>query len=157
MAFTFKAKIYKVGINPCVKVPAHITDTMKPVKGYIPIKGKIEDHEFKQTLVPVKGAPYRLFVNGPMLKGADVKLGNTVTFIIEQNFASRKREYPMLKIFKTELDKHNLLSEFKRLTEHRQKEVLKYLNSLKADESRMRNIQKFIERLKKKDGKATIP
>src|SRR5688572_27203004 len=150
MAFTFRAKIYKVGINPCVKVPAHITDTMKPVKGYIPIKGKIENHAFKQTLVPVKGALYRLYVNGPMLKGGKVILGQTVNFIIEQNFTSRKREFPMLKTFKTELDKHQVHAAFNMLTPSRQKEILKYLNYLKSEEALQRNINKVITQLKKK-------
>lgn len=157
MAFTFKAKIYKVGINPCVKVPTHITKTMKPEKGNIPIKGKIENHSFNQTLVPVKGEPYRLFVNIPMLKGAHVKLGQTVRFSIEQNFTSRKREFPMLSVFKTKLDEHNLHPDFKNLTPSRQKEILKYLNSLKSEDALQRNINKVIDQLKKKNSKTSIP
>ena len=42
MKFSFDAKIYKVGINPCVDVPLHITGKMIPEKGYIPVKGKIK-------------------------------------------------------------------------------------------------------------------
>jgi hypothetical protein len=157
MAFTFRARIYKVGINPCVKVPKRITDTMKPVKGYIPIKGKIENHAFKQTLVPIKDEPYRLYVNGPMLKGSKVTLGQTVNFVIEQNFMSRKREFPMLKTFKTQLDQHQLHVAFKNLTPSRQKEILKYLNSLKSEEARQRNIDKVITQLKNKNEKISIP
>ena len=157
MGFTFKAKIYKVGINPCVKVPHRITKTMKPEKGYIPIKGKIENHSFKQTLVPVKGEPYRLFVNGPMLKGANVKPGQTARFIIEQNFSLRTREFPMLSVFKSELTQHNLFTEFKKLTPSRQKDILKYLNYLKSKEALQRNIKKVIDQLKKKNHKISIP
>src|SRR5688572_17393013 len=80
MKFSFDAKIYKVGINPCVKVPKKITDQMVPVRGYIPVKGKIERYTFTQTLVPIKDAPFRLYVNGSMLKGADVSVGDTVHF-----------------------------------------------------------------------------
>jgi len=56
MKFRFEAKIDKVGINPCVKVPTRITRLMIPEKGYIPIKGKIEKYNFRQTLVPVRDA-----------------------------------------------------------------------------------------------------
>src|SRR5688572_6900637 len=108
MPFSFSAKIYKVGINPCVKVPKHITNTMTPLKGYIPVKGKIQNYPFKQTLVPIKGRPFRLYVNRFMLKGGNVSLGQTATFTIEQNFTSRKREFPMMKVFKQELDKNKL-------------------------------------------------
>jgi hypothetical protein len=157
MAFTFKAKIYKVGINPCVKVPREITDTMKPERGYISIEGKIENHPFRQTLVPVKDEPYRLFVNGPMLRGANVVLGQTVDFSIEQTVVSRKREFPMLKVFKTELDKQNLMANFKKLTPSRQKNILKYLSYLKTAESLTRNIEKVTAQLKKGNTKTSIP
>lgn len=40
MSFSFKAKIYKVGINPCVDVPNNITRKINK-KGYIPVKGTI--------------------------------------------------------------------------------------------------------------------
>jgi hypothetical protein len=157
MVFIFKAKIYKVGINPCVKVPLRITKTMQPVKGYIPVKGKIEKHSFKQTLVPIKGEPYRLYVNEPMLEGADVTLGQTVQFSIEQDFSSRKHDAPMVKALKAELENNNLLPEFKSLTPYRQKEILKYLNSLKSEEALSRNIAKVISQLKKKNTKTAIP
>ena len=54
MKFSFKAKIYKVGINPCVKVPLRITKTMTAKRGYIPVTGTIEGYAFRQTLCPVK-------------------------------------------------------------------------------------------------------
>ena len=93
MIHSFKSKIYKVGINPCVKVPAHITANMNATKGYIPVSGKIEGHPFEQTLCPIKNDLYRLYVNGPMLKGANVKVGQTVKFSIEQAKTKRQR-YP---------------------------------------------------------------
>lgn len=157
MPFSFAAKIYKVGINPCVKVPAHITDIMTPTKGYIPIKGLIENHLFKQTLVPIKNALYRLYVNGPMLKGANVKLGQTVKFTIEQDFSSRLKDAPMVKALKKKLDDNNLFPAFKKLTPHRQKEILKYLNYLKTAEALTRNIDKVIDQLKNKNAKTSIP
>ena len=83
MKSSFEATIYKIGINLCVDVPLRITNKMVPARGYIPISGKIKGHPFKQTLVPVRNAAYRLFVNGPMLKGAKTKLGDNVKFVID--------------------------------------------------------------------------
>ena len=80
MAFSFKAKIYKVGINPVVEVPSRITAKLYPTRGYIRVSGKINKYFFKQTLVPVKGAPYRLFVNGEMLKGSQLLVGDVAHF-----------------------------------------------------------------------------
>ena len=83
MKFTFKAKIYKNGINPCVDVPEDVSKNLAET-GYIPIKGLIEKYPFIQTLVPVKNGRYRLFVNGGMLKGAKLKVGDAVCFTIQK-------------------------------------------------------------------------
>ncbi len=149
MKFSFEANIYLVGINPCVDVPLHITGKMTPVKGYIPVKGKINGHSFHQTLVTVKHAEYRLYVNGPMLKGANTKVGDKVKFIIEQDF--EPKTVPMPRRFKRKLDAAGLTAEFKKLTAGRQKEILKYLNFLKTEEALNRNIDKVIDQLKKKN------
>jgi len=148
MQFSFKAIIYKVGINPCVEVPLHITATMTAQKGYIPVRGKINKHPFHQTLVPVKNAAYRLYVNGPMLKGAAVKVGDKALFTIEQN--SAPIDHPMPAALKKQLTANNLLPAFKKLTAYRQKEILRYLGFLKTEEALKRNIQKVVDMLNKK-------
>lgn len=148
MSFSFTAIIYKTGINPCVDVPERISTKMAAKKGYIPISGMINGHAFTQTLVPVKNAPYRLFVNGPMLKGAGTKPGDTVKFFIEQDMSPRVEPFPPS--FKKELIANGLFSKFNKLTPARQKEILRYLNNLKTKESLLRNIEKVITQLKAK-------
>jgi hypothetical protein len=149
MKFSFKAKIYKVGINPCVKVPLRITKTMEPKKGYIPIKGIIEDREFQQTLVPVKDSNYRLFVNGPMLEGSGMSLGKTARFVIEQDFSTQpRRDSAITPQFKKLLRKAGVLKNFEALTPYRQKEVLRYLYYLKSDVAKMRNMKKVVDQMK---------
>ena len=149
MKFSFTATIYKVGINPCVDVPLHITATMTASKGYIPVKGKIKTHQFEQTLVPIKNSLYRLYVNGLMLKGANTKVGDTVLFFIEQNFTPQ--QFPMPKELKKQLTANALMSAFKKLTLYRQKEILRYLGFLKTEEAIARNIEKIIASLKEKN------
>ena len=83
MKSSFKAVIYKVGINPVVDVPGKLSSTMKPVKGYIPVKGMINGYWFHQTLCPIKDGPYRLYVNRFMMKGANVEVGSKAKFEIE--------------------------------------------------------------------------
>lgn len=149
MKFSFTATIYKVGINPCVDVPLNISHKMLPSKGYIPVKGKIKDHLFMQTLVPVKNAAYRLYVNGPMLKGANAKVGDHLKFVIEQDLVPLTAgQIPMPKELKEQLDKNKLFEKFKTLTAYRQKEILRYLNYLKTEAALLRNIDKLISQLK---------
>lgn len=153
MPFSFTATIYKTGINPCVPVPQRITDKMSPTRGYIPIKGKINGHPFVQTLVPIKGEEYRLYVNGPMLKGGKAKNGDTAKFVIEQNPHPEIRDPKMLPALKKRLTEEKLMSVFTKLTPYRQKEILKYLSFLKTEESVQRNIAKVIAQLKQQEGK----
>lgn len=149
MKFSFKARIYKVGINLCVKVPARITKKMEPKRGFIPVNGTIEGFQFQQTLVSVKDNPYRLFVNGIMLKGSGTGQGDTAEFVIEQNFSTRPRpDSGMTPAFRKALLGADVLSHFKKLTPYRQKEILRYLYYLKSDEAKLRTINKVISQLK---------
>jgi hypothetical protein len=145
----FRARIYKVGINPCVKVPGKITKNMQPVKGYIPIKGTIDGHMFTQTLVPVKNEPYRLFVNGPMLKASGKSVGQTAAFYIEQDITPPSEKHPMPEYLSKRLRQDKLMTAFERLTPYRQKEIIRYLDYLKTEEARERNIGKVLAALRK--------
>ncbi|MBI5856652.1 MAG: DUF1905 domain-containing protein [Sphingobacteriales bacterium] len=154
MKFSFKARIYKVGINSCIKVPKNISNKLIAEKGYIPIKGTIEGFFFQQTLCPVRGEGYRLYVNGIMIKGGKVKNGQTARFIIEQDSWERNRNFPMLPAFRKELKKNKLLNTFLQLSASRQKEVNRYLNHLKTKEAQQRNIERMISVMK---GRAISP
>ncbi|MGC4102200.1 YdeI/OmpD-associated family protein [Ferruginibacter sp.] len=148
MPYSFSATIYKVGINPCVEVPLRITAKMTATKGYIPVKGKIGSHAFEQTLVPVKNAAYRLYVNGIMLAGAHVKTGDTVRFSIEQHLTPKT--FAMPAALRKKLVQHHLLEVFKKLSAYRQKEILRYIAALKTAEARQRNMEKIIKMLASK-------
>lgn len=155
MAQSFKAKIYKVGINPCVKVPVRITNSMQAIKGFIYVRGTINKQPFQQTLVPIKGQGYRLYVNGLMLKSADVSVGDSVTFTLEQEDAPTKYDYTMPVLFKKRLSAEKLTDAFKSLTASRQKEILKYFNFIKTEETLQKNIEKVIRQLKGDDPRTT--
>jgi hypothetical protein len=158
MKFKFSAKIYKVGINPCVKVPFKISEKMTASKGYIPIKGTIEGHPFMQTLCAVKGEEFRLYVNGPMLKNSELKVGDKATFEIEQNLEPENRKNIIMpKALKKKLQENGLMENFNALTPYRRKEIVKYLNNLKSKEALERNTKKVLEQLRKGSITARIP
>ena len=145
----FRAEIYKVGINAVVNVPVEVTAALHKGKGYIRIKGTINGFAFSTTLVPVKGAPYRLFVNIPMLKGGNAALGDTAKFSIEPETAPVDHDYPMVPQLEKQLKAKKLLSAFEGLTPSRRKDILKYLNYLKTEEALQKNIDKVIGQLEK--------
>jgi hypothetical protein len=146
----FRARIYKVGINPCVKVPKAITKSMQPIKGYIPVNGTIDGHVFTQTLVPVKDEPYRLYVNGLMLKASGKRVGQTAEFFIEQDETPSSQKHPMPEYLSKRLQQHRLMETFEKLTSYRQKEIIRYLDYLKTEAARERNILKVLDALRKR-------
>jgi hypothetical protein len=152
----FKAEIYKTGINAAVDVPAAITEKMQAVKGYIRIEGIINGFRFRQTLVPVKNAPYRLFVNIPMLKGGKTAVGQTAEFAIKQDFSPVEDAYPMVEALSRQLEKKGLTAAFESLTGSRKKDILKYLSYIKTEATLQKNIEKVVMQLQNGEN-ARIP
>ncbi len=150
MKYSFKAVIYKVAVNAVVEVPTRISSKMQPTRGYIPVKGTINGHAFQQTLCPVKNAPYRLYVNIPMLKGGKTAVGDQASFSIEYDEQPPKDTLTMPEALEKRLKKEKLLAPFSQLIPSAQKEVFRYLHYLKTEESRERNINKVVMALKNK-------
>ena len=147
---SFTAKIYKLGINPAVDPPvevlASLFENSGKEKGPIPVRGKINGADFTQTLVKFQGG-WRLYVNGEMLRSSGSKVGDEIEVEIE--FDPRPREVAMPVRLRNALkfDKKAKIA-FAELTPSRQKEIFKYINSLRTEESIARNVEKILQQLK---------
>ena len=84
-----------------------------------------------------------------MMKGAKVIVGDEARFVIQQNLNPKKLEVKMHPRLQARLKETKLLDTFAQYSPSRQKEIFKYLGSLKTDESVDRNIDKVIAALKK--------
>lgn len=157
MAYVFKAKIYKTGINWCVDVPEKITNRLTAEKGKIKIKGTINGFDFTKTLMPVKNSAYRLFVNRAMMKGGETSVGQTARFKIEQNTNVSRMRYRKPKSLTTQLKSHGVAQAFNNLTDSRKNDILKYLSYIKTTETRQKNVDKLIHQLKNGSKKVRIP
>jgi hypothetical protein len=157
MKFQFKAKIYKTGINWCVDVPLRISSKMTSKKGYIKIKGKVNDFDFAKSLVPVKNRPHRLFVNLIMMKGGKTALGKVAHFNIEQDNQKKKEKYSIPKLLREVLKENKLTETFNSLTPSRKNDILKYLSFIRTEETMMKNITKLIGQLKTNQKSVRIP
>jgi hypothetical protein len=154
----FSATIYKTGINAAVDVPQDITGKLKPDKGYIKVQGTINSFNFETTLVPVKNGPYRLFVNILMLNGAKAALGDIVTFRIKQvPRLPLETEFPTPPLLAQKLTENGLNEAFNTLSPSRRKEVLRYLGFIKNHDILVKNVDKFVTRLKENAKTARIP
>ena len=142
----FRAKIYKVGINPAVDVPSRITETFHK-SGYIPVTGKINTEiPFNSTLCPTGGGNYRLYINGEMRKQVGVNVGKRI--LVQLAYDSAVRELPLPNVLRRALtNSPKAQVRFDNLVPARRREVLAYLSSLKTKTALERNVKKFISKL----------
>jgi hypothetical protein len=143
---TFTAKVGKIGINPYVQVPDDILlklqQAAKKEKGPIPVKGTLQGKPFLANVVRYRGV-WRLYLNTPMRQAANVDVGDQVTVGLQ--FDNTPRTVPAPREFELALSKNKQAKEtFEQLVPSRQKEILRYLNSLKQPETLERNIEKVI-------------
>ncbi len=142
----FKAVINIIGINPFVFVPekilAAIFKLASKEKGHIPIQGTINDKPYKQTLVKFRGA-WRLYINTIMLKNSPKRIGETITLAITYDPADRTIK-PHPKLLKALKENKKAKIVFDQLPPSRRKEIVKYIASLKTNESIHKNIIKAI-------------
>jgi len=146
---SFSAKIQIIGINPYVLLPSYLLEYIfqkaGKVKGAIPVQLKINGEDFIQNLVKYSGK-WRLYLNGPMRKAAGKDVGDSIE--IQIDFDPRPRTTPihpnLKKAFK---ENPTARKAFEKLSPSRQKEILRYINFLKSEESIDKNVQRAIAHL----------
>ena len=146
---SFKSKIFIIGVNPYVLLPVsvlkHLFEQAGKYKGAIAVKGKLNGKSFIQNLVKYSGK-WRLYLNGPMRQAAGIDVGDMAN--VEIDFDPRPREVPMHPKLKKGLQQNSRAkAAFNKLSPSRQKEIMKYINSLKSEESVDKNVARAIAHL----------
>ncbi|MFA6403027.1 MAG: YdeI/OmpD-associated family protein [Salinivirgaceae bacterium] len=142
----FKATIDIIGINPFVYVPEQILKEIFAQagkdKGHIPICVVINNTKHKQTLVKYSGH-WRLYINTTMLKNSPKRVGEILDIAIEFDPEDRTIEpHPeFLQALRQNLEAKQV---FEGLSASRQKEIIRYISSLKSADSVTNNVQKAI-------------
>ena len=143
---TFEAQIEIIGGNPFVLLPEavlnHIFEQAQKNKGPIPVCGTIEGCDYIQTLVKYQGE-WRLYINGPMIKASGKQVGDSTT--IQIAFDPRERPTPMHPKLEAALnDSPAAQAAFDQLSPSRQKEIKRYINSLKSEDSVDKHVKRAI-------------
>ena len=137
----FKAVTSMLGINLQVVVPEKVLQIlyqqMNKEKGPIPVEGTLQGKPFLANIVKYQGA-HRLYINELMQKHAGITPGDIATITLR--YDSRPRIEPMPELFARALKKEKGAQKiFDALAPSRKKEILRYLNNLKTQESLKRN------------------
>jgi hypothetical protein len=143
---SFKAEIKIIGVNPYVTVPEKLLQKIFKdagrEKGPIPICGLINNKPYKQTLVKYRG-DWRLYINTFMLKNSPKRIGEIIE--ISAGFDPEDRTIQPHPGFVKALHKNKDAKKvFEKLPPSRQKEIVRYISSLKNEESIIKNIERAI-------------
>jgi len=146
---SFSSKIQIIGVNPYVLLPStllkYVFQKAGKDKGAIPVQLKIGGKDFIQNLVKYSGK-WRLYLNGPMRKAASKDVGDTID--IQIDFDPKPRTTPVHpKLKKAFKENPTAKKAFEKLSPSRQKEILRYINFLKSEESVDKNIKRAISHL----------
>ena len=144
-ALSFTAKIYKLGINPCVDVPAEAAHFFKR-RGFVPIVGLVNGKPYRATLVPRGDGLHRLYLNEPIRKATKTDVGSKVRFELKLDRASR--------VIRTSSDFASALkaqpaaqTAFRQATPSRRRELLRWITSAKRPETRRSRIKRAVASL----------
>ena len=144
--YKFKATIDIIGINPFVYVPEQILMEIYAQagkdKGHIPVSVVLNNIKHKQTLVKYSGH-WRLYINTTMLKNSPKRIGEILDIAIEFDQADRSiTPHPeFLQALDQNLEAKQV---FESLSASRQKEIIRYISSLKSADSVTKNVQRAI-------------
>jgi hypothetical protein len=143
----FSSTINIIGVNPYVQVPDDVLDEVfqqaQKNKGPIPVKLTLNGHNFLQTLVKY-GGRWRLYLNTPMRVATGLGVGDVATVTL--SFDPDQRTVPMHPALQKALKKSRKAYQiFAKQSPSLQKEIMRYINSLKTEDSIDRNVNKAIK------------
>jgi len=146
MTYRFKAPLNIIGINPFVFVPEPLLQQLfrdaGKEKGYIPVTGQINAKDYKQTLLKYQGE-WRLYINTTMLPRSPERIGECIEITIGVDSSDRTLQ-PHSDLVEALAENEDAKQVFESLSPSKQKEIIRYISSLKTDASRIRNIEKAI-------------
>jgi hypothetical protein len=150
----FSALIEIIGANPFVFLPDRILSAVLRQagkdKGPIRVRGTINGDPYRQTLLRYKGE-WRLYINGFMLKNSPRRIGEKIVVEIEFDPEDKKVE-PHPKLVEALRKNRSAAEAWDKLTPSRRWEIVRYIGSLKTEESVDRNIVRAIRHLNGKEG-----
>ena len=147
MTHSFLAVIELIGINPFVFVPKKILESLfleaGKNRGHIPVTGTVNGQAYAQTLVKYSG-DWRLYINTTMLKDSPKRIGEKIEVVVRVDHSDRTiAVHPKLEAALN--SKPQAKEIFEQLSPSRRKEIIKYINNLKTEESVSKSVAKAID------------
>ncbi len=147
MKKTFRAKLIGRGPKKAwthLPIPFDVREAFGRA-ARVAVAGTINGFPFRSTLTPEGGGKYYLMVNAAMRAGANVKIGDTVSVVMESDTAPRVVAVP--DDLQAALSGKPAGKAFPLLAYSHQKEFVDWIVQAKKPETRVRRIAKCLEML----------
>lgn len=141
---TFTVGLDIIDGNPFVLLPPTVLNSVFEQagrsKGPIPVRGRINERPYQQTLVKFSGA-WRLYVNMKMLDDSPRRIGEVIEVTVSFDPSNRAIDpHPKLLAM---LEANTAARDvFDAMAPSRRKEIIRYIDALKTDESVDRNVER---------------
>jgi len=152
MKLSFSATIEIIGVNPYVLVSAGQAEQLssgwrKPMPVLVQING-VPEPPWRINMMPRGDGSFYLYLAGVVRKASGTKVGETVQVEVDfdEGYCGGPDELPDWFELVLEADA-TAQTNWAELSPSRQKEVVRYLASLKSDEARVRNLAKVMAML----------
>ncbi len=144
MSVTYETDVLGEGNHASLLIPQWVLDKLQTNKR-APLKVTIIGHTYQSTAVGVDGECRVVFPSAERL-AANAKAGDSVEVTLELDSGYRTVEmHPELD---AALSKSDLAEVFSKLSYSKRKELARQVNEAKAEDTRLRRIEKVLEALK---------
>lgn len=147
MSYQFTATIYRFSSNPsfyCVDVPDDVSSDWGR-RVMIPVKGTVNGHEWRGTLLPNGNDGHRMVLNGQIRKRTRVGFGDCVEIRLQPDEVSRDAVMPPL--LEEALRENELLDAFNALSRTKRNAALKWLERAKTTATWERRVESLVMNL----------
>ena len=144
MSVTYETDVLGEGNHASLLIPQWVLDKLQTNKR-APLKVTINGHTYQSTAVGVDGECRVVFPSAERL-AANAKAGDSVEVTLELD--SGYRSVDMHPELDAALSKSDLAEVFSKLSYSKRKELARQVNEAKAEDTRLRRIEKVLEGLK---------
>jgi hypothetical protein len=142
----FSGKIYKVGLIRFVDVPADISHAIGNGAAHVAVRGEIEHIPLQSTLVSRGKGCYRLAIHGDIRKKLRVDAGAVLEVAIERDEGPREPVLPPALIIALR-NSPKAHKAFRGMTTALRRQLVRYLTSVKHQQSLERRVAKMVRML----------
>ncbi len=139
---SFRGEVTRQGANYAVAVPSDVSISFG-AKGHIPVVGTINGHPLRATMVPAGGGRHRILLNAEVRTALQVRVGDTVSFMLQPDTTSR--EVPVPDDFAAALESvAGARHAFAALPPSHRKEILVWISDAVRPDTRARRIARAV-------------